>query len=237
MAELYDVGDVAVLTLDVSPADEDTEATVVVTPPPGAGAPSSPTPTSNLDRSSWQLVLPLTAAGEWRAQWTVTGTGAGTQLDTVYAVGDPTGRAYATPSDYVKQLRKVPPDGIRLLLVIASRLVDDMARCAVYRVDEDGLPTSPAVAAALREATCAQADWLDETGDLTGSSTLYQSVSIGSVSLTRGYTSGGSAPGADQRYAPDARAALARAGLLGTRPLIPGRGGYGVVLRTDEAEQ
>lgn len=223
MAELYDVGDNAVLTLDVNPADVDTEATVVVTPPPGATW-TPTTPTSNVDRSSWQLVLPLTAAGEWRALWTVTGTGAGVQADTVYAVGDPAGRVYATPSDLVVYTGAAPPDDTRRLLLRASRLVEALTRCAVYDVDAEGLPTDAAVAAAFRDAVCAQVAWFDETGDSTGAAQQYQSVSIGSMSLTRGHSAGGSATGAEQRYAPDAVAALTRAGLMGARPIVEATG-------------
>ncbi len=226
MAELYDVGDNAVLTLDVNPADVDTEATVVVTPPPGATW-TPTTPTSNVDRSSWQLVLPLTAAGEWRALWTVTGTGAGVQADTVYAVGDPAGRVYATPGELVAYTGELPPDGARRLLLRASRLVEALTRCAVYDVDADGLPTDALVAAAFRDACCAQVVWFEETGDSTGAGAQYQSVSIGSVSLTRGYTSGGPATGAEQRYAPDAIAVLSRVGLCGNRPFVAGRAGCG----------
>lgn len=220
MADVYDVGDVALLTLSVSPVDADTEATVVVTAP--AASTSSPTPTSNIDRSEWQLLLPVDAEGEWRVVWTVTGAGAGVQADTLYAIGEPTGLAYATPADYVKAFRKAPPDNIRLLLLRASRKVDELARCAVYAVDDDGAPTDTAVAAALREAAVEQADWWGRLGDEdgTGDTTTLAGAQIGSVKLPAG-VDGGGVP----EHAPAARAALQRAGLLGTRPLIYGAPG------------
>lgn len=220
MAEVYDVGDYALLTLAVSPADVDTEATVVVTAPDAST--SSPTPTSNIEHSEWQLLLPLDAAGEWRIVWTVTGTGAGVQADTVYAVAEPAGLAYATPADYATHFRKAPPDNIRLLLLRASRAVDRLALCAVYAVDDGGAPTDTGVAAALREATVEQVDWWGRLGDDdgTGDTSALAGAQIGTVKLPGG-ADGGGVP----EYAPAARAALARAGLLGTRPLVYGAPG------------
>lgn len=219
-----DVGDIAVLTLSVTPSGEDTEATIAITPPPGA-APVVLVPTTVIDRSLWTAELPLAAAGEWRAVWTVTGTGAGVQHDTVWAIGDPPGRVYATPTDYVAWTGQEPPGGIRRLLLRASRMVDKMLRTAIYPVDVDGLPTDLRHAAAIRDATSAQAEWFAETGDTTGVLSRYQSVGIGSVSLTRGSTSSGPSTGEDQLYAPAALDALRSAGLLGGRPLVSGRVG------------
>jgi hypothetical protein len=88
----------------------------------------------------------------------------------------------------------------------------------VYEVDSvTGLPTDADVIAALRDATCAQAEYARAIGDANAvGASQYHSVTIGSVSLSRGYGAGGSsAPG---RYAPAAWDILALAGLTGQEP-------------------
>lgn len=58
-------------------------------------------------------------------------------------------------------------EGERLLRSATIR-IDNATRNAVYRTADDGTPTSPDVLAALRDATCAQAEWFMETGDRIG---------------------------------------------------------------------
>jgi hypothetical protein len=79
----YDVGDPAVSTLTVAPFDDTTLATATVRAPDGTETPSTPTP--GTDHSTWTVTVPLTAAGTWYVYWTVEGTGAGTQTDTINA--------------------------------------------------------------------------------------------------------------------------------------------------------
>lgn len=75
----YDVGDTAVLTLTVDPADLTTNATLVVTAPDGTT--STPAAGSTDEGVTWTAQVPVTMAGQWTAKWTVTGTGANVQYD------------------------------------------------------------------------------------------------------------------------------------------------------------
>lgn len=79
----YDVGDIALFTLTVSPFDVTTAVTVVVRAPDGTETPA--TPTSSGGGATWTVQVPLTTAGTWYVGWTVTGMGAGTQWDTADA--------------------------------------------------------------------------------------------------------------------------------------------------------
>lgn len=83
------------------------------------------------------------------------------------------------------------------LFARASGVVDEVLIGAVYVVDSDEKPTDPKVAGALKDATCAQAQWFDETGDTTGSSAGGElghitSASIGSASYSMKNSAGGS---------------------------------------------
>lgn len=75
----YDVGDIAVPHLEVTPFDETTAATVAVLAPDGTT--TTPTPTSADDGNNWDVQVPVTAAGTWYVTWTVTGPGAGVTVD------------------------------------------------------------------------------------------------------------------------------------------------------------
>lgn len=57
-------------------------------------------------------------------------------------------------------------EGERLLRSASIRITQATSN-ATYQV-EDGLPVDPAVVSALRDATCAQAEWFMETGDRIG---------------------------------------------------------------------
>jgi hypothetical protein len=79
------------------------------------------------------------------------------------------------------------------LLARASREVDRILTAigAWYETDPVTLlPTHATVITALRDATCEQVGWWQETGDESGAAGIYQSVSIGSVQLSRGSGSG-----------------------------------------------
>lgn len=132
-------------------------------------------------------------------------------------------RIYATRADleaYLPAALTLPaePEATRML-TRASEVVDDLLVTAVYDVDAGLLPTDTTVAEALRQATCAQVAWWIETGDETGAAAQYQSVSIGSVSLSRGYSGAGSSTGTAQRISDDAMRHLRRVGLVGNHPL------------------
>lgn len=97
-------------------------------------------------------------------------------------------RVYATSADLVTYTSSAAPEGADNLLQRASRLLDaDLFRLYVYAVDDTtGLPTDPSVAAAMRDAVCAQVAWWDELGDSTGAlGAGWDSVEIGSVKLQR----------------------------------------------------
>lgn len=222
---MTDVGDKVPITLTVTPADATTQATVTAQLLP-AGAPIALPAVPNGDRTVWTANLSVTALGAYRVVWTVTGTGAGVEHDTVHVLGGPdpiAGQSYASLHQLAIYLDEAPPTGARRLLVRASRKVDDMLRTAVYAVDAAGLPTDPAVATALAEATCAQVAWWSELGDDTGSGAVaaLAGSQIGTVKLGTG-AGGAGLP----ECAPDAVQVLRRAGLLNHGPQVLGSWGY-----------
>ena len=78
------------------------------------------------------------------------------------------------------------PEATRLL-TRASEEVDTVILSAVYDTDDNGMPTDTDVIEALSNATCMQVVWwLQNPGTESGQAMQYQSVSIGSVSLSRG---------------------------------------------------
>ncbi|MEV5673509.1 hypothetical protein AB0L28_32650 [Streptomyces sp. NPDC052503] len=122
-------------------------------------------------------------------------------------------RVYATPEQLTAWTgQPAPPDADRLL-ARASEDVDDALLSAVYVTDALGVPTDPKIVAALADATCAQVEYQQATGDDgTGAAGRWDAVSIGPVSLS-GRQSGPQAAG-DVDLAPRAHRALKRAGLL-----------------------
>jgi len=64
---------------------------------------------------------------------------------------------YATSADLATWTGAAPPTTAAALLRMASMLVRTATVCAVYDVDETGLPADAATADAMRDATCAQA--------------------------------------------------------------------------------
>lgn len=96
-------------------------------------------------------------------------------------------RIYATSADYQQYTGQTPPSDIEAVLGRASRFLDSVAfRLCWYEVDEDGYPANAVVRDAFTAAVCAQAQWWDETGDEHGIAGRYSSVSLGSLSLSRG---------------------------------------------------
>lgn len=124
--------------------------------------------------------------------------------------------AYATTADLQAYLGlSVLPDAARLLLERASRDVDDALVCAMYDSGDDGMPTDPPIAAALRDATLEQVAWWLALGDDEGLgvASVFAAISIGSVSMSG--RAGGGGPGV---LGDQARKILQGAGLLGYGP-------------------
>lgn len=114
-----------------------------------------------------------------------------------------------TPEKY-KARTPSEPEATRLL-TSASKEIRNATKTAIYDTDTDGYPTDTEVRQAFRDACCAQALWwLDNPGLETGAAVQYQSVSIGSVTLSRGNSAGATLP----RFAPMAGTELANAGVL-----------------------
>lgn len=102
-------------------------------------------------------------------------------------------RVYATLADYQTYTGQTPPAGIDASLAHASEHLDaEVFRLCWYEVDGDGYPSNPVVREAFRRATCAQAQWWEETGDELGTAAHWGSVAIGSVRLSRPGSSSGS---------------------------------------------
>lgn len=121
-------------------------------------------------------------------------------------------RPYATPEQLAAWTGNPAPTGAERLLARAAEDIDSALLTAVYRVDEDGDPIDTTIAAALADATCAQAEYWIATGDDgTGAAGRWDSVSIGPVSLSGRSSSPPAASGVE--LAPRAGRALRRAGL------------------------
>lgn len=210
----YEVGDWQLPTLTVSVHDGTTAATLTIIAPDGTSTVLTPT-TADAGATWAAPAYELTMPGEWVERWAVTGTGKSKERRTLLVAPDPTDvpagqRVYANTADYARQLRAAPPANSRAALAKASAAVDDMLLTAVYDVDAAGLPTLPAVIAALKEATCVQAQ-----DARAAKAAAAGSFSIGSVSVTR------SAPQTvrEEDYrSPRAWHVLQRAGLTATAP-------------------
>lgn len=126
-------------------------------------------------------------------------------------------RRYATPEDLTAYLGPgmPPPEDAEALLADASEDIDRMLLSARYAVDVDGMPTAPHVVEAITRATCAQAVYLDDVGDRSGASGLWDSASLGSASYGRAAGAGGAGAGSGAGFGPRALRALQAAGLTG----------------------
>ncbi|WP_405659737.1 hypothetical protein [Streptomyces sp. RK9] len=125
-------------------------------------------------------------------------------------------RPYATPEQLAARLGEpAPADAVRLL-ARAGEDIDSALLTALYGVDDDGNPTDQTIADALSDASCAQVEYWIATGDDgTGAGGVWDSVSIGPVSLSgRGRTA---STAAGVELAPRAERALRRAGLTPRR--------------------
>jgi hypothetical protein len=107
----------------------------------------------------------------------------------VYATRD---QLYAYTPERYKSRVPAEPEASRLLAE-ASKEVLLATRTAVYATDTAGYPTDTVVRQAFQDATCAQALWWlvpGNEGEEIGTSDDYQSVSIGSVTLSKKAGSG-----------------------------------------------
>lgn len=97
-------------------------------------------------------------------------------------------RVYATAAEFTTSVwcpEFGAPSGkdLERLLSTASMLVERLTVNAVYDTDDDGMPTKTRIKNAFRDATCAQAGYAHETGDVSGAGIGTGSMSIGSLSL------------------------------------------------------
>ena len=129
---------------------------------------------------------------------------------------------YATPNDLAGPPwnLSLPKATAETLLARAATMVRNLTVTAIYQIGSDGRPSEPAVRDALRDATCAQASWFDETGDTgSGASNAYSTMSLGSARLSVGGAgSSTNTSVADSRYSPEAVQILTNAGLLAAGP-------------------
>lgn len=123
-------------------------------------------------------------------------------------------RQYATVADF-EESPLTTGTTTDQALVAASLDVDQMLLTAIYNTDDQGMPTDPDVAEAVKDATIAQAQYATGLGDAAnvGAGHITQ-ARIGSISFTR-RGSGRETPG---RYSPQALQILSQAGLLGRGP-------------------
>jgi len=99
---------------------------------------------------------------------------------------------------------------LNALLKRASNRILAATRTARVAYDRDtGAPTMPVVARGFADATCAQAQWFEEQGDITGAAVGYSDVSMGPVRLARNATAAAAVSAADSRVAPEVADILA----------------------------
>ncbi len=105
------------------------------------------------------------------------------------------------------------------LIMRATPLLEDLTKTACYATDEEGYPTDPFIKAAFNDAACAQAKWFIDTGDVSGASGRFNSLSLGSFSASGGGVGSANNQSAElDRYAPEAVLILFNAGLIGKAP-------------------
>jgi hypothetical protein len=207
----YTVGDAVRLTLNVADidgaADDPDTIALDVELPDGA---HTAIPSGDLVHQALGLYLydyTATVAGRHMARWTTTLPDGLliTEFDVAPALDSttPYRPVYATAADYRQVTgQDPPPDAIRRL-ADASEYLDELLITSWYETDpETELPTDPRIAAAMARAVCWQVHWEETTGDRDGLGLVYPSMSIGSVSISRGSGSGGTTGSAWDRAAP-----------------------------------
>jgi|GEM_PF-5303367 len=125
-------------------------------------------------------------------------------------------RVYATPAQYAEWLGlDAPPAGATQALRAASIRVAELLMTACYSVDDEGYPSDVDQRQACADAVCAVAASARIDGDTSGDGVSpYQTVSVGSASLSRGTRQGGTTPSATVPGLDRAYAILQLAGLL-----------------------
>lgn len=123
----YEIGDWRTPTLTVTPHDGNTTATLTVYAPDGTT--STPTVSTQDTGATWTgVAYQVTAAGRWTEQWTVTGTGKGTQRATVDVVDPDASPLYASLEELRDALKVknsvVDDDRMLKALRTASRAID-----------------------------------------------------------------------------------------------------------------
>lgn len=224
----YQAGQPRLATVTLTEADASTEASLTVIAPDDTETEITASVVPDTDFLQWQAdETYVLGAGETIERWTVTGTGATTIDNPVWANAtvDATvsgQRVYATSADYAALIKPTTaPTGLRAKLAAASQLVEEMTNCGVYETDDDFMPTKASVIEAMRDATCLQAQFAAETGDgqLVGA-VKGSGFSIGRLSVqTPGRAQPGGKGGLGPRgeWSPRAWARLAQeAGLLGS---------------------
>lgn len=198
--------------------------TITIAPSGGGAAVVGPTSTGVVAEATglysyvW-AVDAVQAAGLYIATWSAAGGLTAVEPVTVLDAG--AGRVYATSADLAAYPVTVPA-GVAAgpLLVRASRDVDRALLCAVYDVDDAGMPTSTVVRQALREAVCEQVAAMVDSGERTGTGAAVPSTgfTIGKLSVQK---PAGGAPGQAGRVGalwPQAWQILQQAGLTGHGP-------------------
>ena len=133
---------------------------------------------------------------------------------------------YATADDFGEWLGDFAVDVSDQTLAAASEVIDEVLVGVVYDVDTvTELPRDSRVGSALRDATCAQAQWMQSTGDLSGAGDQveWDSAKIGTVSYSgarRAAAAGRTMSGAE--VAPRAWRILRLAGLTASTVLTYG---------------
>lgn len=129
-------------------------------------------------------------------------------------------RIFATEAELAEWLGLTePPAGAARLLRNASREVSRITVAAYYATDLAGMPTDTTVAAAFRDATCAQAEWLIANGDNDGDGPGgFSEVKVLSVSLKRASTT--DSPTGAKASGEAAYAILHEAGVLPGEPWV-----------------
>lgn len=123
-------------------------------------------------------------------------------------------RTYATEPDFEEYLKPDPvPSGAARLLRDASLEVDEMLLTAHYRVDHDDMPVERHVIDAMRDATCAQAEYRHDYGDEIEALSHGESIKLGPISFGGAFSSGPN-PQPLPKFAPRAVRYLRVAGLI-----------------------
>jgi hypothetical protein len=172
---------------------------VQITIAPAAGGPPVVGPASDgittVDQATYtyQWLPPVTTpAGDYTVTWTAatpTGIAPITLGVTVVALPQetPSPGVYATVQQYRDETgdQLTPADRVTRLLRKASRTIDRALIGAVYPIDADDMPTTPAHIDLFMRATCEQCLFMAGNNDDAYLKSQYSTVSMDGVSQTR----------------------------------------------------